>query len=454
MKYSNITAAFVVLVMGAGLAGCLGIGETSPDMVSGSSIPKSHRMAMPSPVHAMAATAMDPVYRENYSAPDDNPVHRASAAPVSTFSIDVDTGAYANVRRHLNQGQLPPADAVRVEELVNYFSYDYPTPNDRETPFQASTEVVPTPWNANTYLMRIGVKAYDIDRSERPAANLVFLLDVSGSMGRPDKLPLLKSAFKLLTEQLTENDRVSMVVYAGAAGVVLEPTAGDQKATIRAALERLNAGGSTNGGQGIRLAYAMAQQGFIEGGINRIILATDGDMNVGVSDFDSLLDMVEKQRQGGVSLTTLGFGQGNYNDHLLEQAANKGNGNHAYIDNLSEARKVLVEELSSTLFTVAKDVKIQVEFNPAQVAEYRLIGYENRMLREEDFTNDKVDAGEIGAGHTVTALYEIATAASDDMYTAVQNQTAREMQNDLVSQLTTALQAMYPVTINQAALAQ
>ncbi len=363
----------------------------------------------------MPPAAQPTVNRENYHAVDDNPVHRVSADPVSTFSVDVDTGSYANVRRFIQNGALPPADAVRIEEMLNYFSYDYPVPQDRAKPFNVSTEVVPTPWNQNTLLMRVGIKAYDIDRSERPAANLVFLLDVSGSMNDTDKLPLLISAFKLLTDQLTERDRIAIVVYAGAAGVVLEPVAGDQTATIRAALERLSAGGSTNGGEGIQLAYALAQQSFIEGGINRVLLATDGDMNMGTAGFDGLLDMIKKQREGGVSLTTLGFGQGNYNDHLLEQLADQGNGNSAYIDSFSEARKVLVTELSSTLFTVASDVKIQIEFNPATVAEYRLIGYENRMLREEDFTNDRVDAGDIGASHTVTALYEIALMGSNGL---------------------------------------
>lgn len=380
----------------------------------------AHGSSAPQPKHNLASrmarlmpmAGQDAVNTEKYSAPDSNPVLRVSEQPVSTFSIDVDTGSYANVRRFLNDGSLPPADAVRVEEMMNYFPYDYPGPQDQETPFNASTEVFPTPWNENTLLMRIGIKAKDIEQAQRPAANLVFLLDVSGSMGASNKLPLLKSAFKLLTAQLTQKDRVAIVVYAGAAGVVLKPISGDQKATIRASLDGLEAGGSTNGGEGIQLAYAMAQQSFIKGGINRVILATDGDMNVGTADFNGLLDMVEKRRNSGISLTTLGLGQGNYNDNLLEQVADKGNGNYSYIDTLSEARKVLVEELTSTLLTVASDVKIQVEFNPASVAEYRLIGYENRMLREEDFTNDKVDAGDIGAGHTVTALYEIALVGS------------------------------------------
>lgn len=392
----------------------VGCGNPEQEMVAiSAAMPPQPMPAMVSGNYAsMSAPVQSFVNTETYVAPDDNPVLRASEHPVSTFSIDVDTGSYANVRRFLNDGSLPPADAVRVEEMVNYFSYDYAGPKDQKTPFKASTEVAPTPWNKNTLLMRIGIKAFDVEAAKRPAANLVFLLDVSGSMGASDKLPLLKSAFKLLTEKLTAKDTVAIVVYAGAAGVVLQPTPGDQKATIRAALDQLEAGGSTNGGEGIELAYALALQSFIEGGINRVIMATDGDMNVGTASFEGLLDMIEKRRQSGISLTTLGFGQGNINDHLLEQAADKGNGNYSYIDSLSEARKVLVEELSSTLQIVASDVKIQVEFNPATVAEYRLIGYENRMLREEDFTNDKVDAGDIGAGHTVTALYEIALVGS------------------------------------------
>jgi Ca-activated chloride channel family protein len=349
---------------------------------------------------------------ERYQHLDDNPVRLVAEDPVSTFSIDVDTGAYANVRRFLNAGQLPPQDAVRVEEMINYFDYQYAPPQNRETPFSVSTEVAPAPWNAQALLLKIGVKGFEIAASERPAANLVFLIDVSGSMQTPDKLPLLKNAFRLLTDQLTARDRVSMVVYAGSSGVVLEPTAGDQKFRIREAIDRLEAGGSTNGAEGVERAYALARSSFIENGVNRVVLATDGDFNVGVVNFEALVDMAERERESGVALTTLGFGQGNYNDELLERLADAGNGNYAYVDTLSEARKVLVSELSSTLFTIAKDVKIQVEFNPAAVVEYRLIGYENRMLAREDFNNDRVDAGEIGAGHRVTALYEIVPAGA------------------------------------------
>jgi Ca-activated chloride channel family protein len=344
---------------------------------------------------------------ESYQHLDDNPVKLAAEHPVSTFSIDVDTGAYANVRRFLNAGQLPPQDAVRVEELINYFDYQYRAPERRETPFNVATELAVSPWNSQAMLLKVGIKGFDVTAADRPAANLVFLIDVSGSMQSPDKLPLLKNAFRLLANQLSARDRVSMVVYGGSSGVVLEPTSGDRKHTILEAIDRLEAGGSTNGAEGIERAYQLARAEHIKGGINRVVLATDGDFNVGVVNFEALVDMAERQRESGTALTTLGFGTGNYNDELLERLADAGNGNYSYIDTLAEARKVLVSELSSTLMTIAKDVKIQVEFNPAEVLEYRLIGYENRMLAREDFSNDKVDAGEIGAGHRITALYEI-----------------------------------------------
>lgn len=350
----------------------------------------------------------EPLDRENYVHFDDNPVKRVAEFPVSTFSIDVDTGSYANIRRMLKAGRIPGKDAVRSEELVNYFSYDYQPPAELSTPFAVYREIAPTPWNEDTYLLHIGIKGYEAGRETLPAANLVFLVDVSGSMNSPDKLGLLKSSLKLLTQRLTTKDRVSLVVYAGASGVVLEPTPGDQKGKIIAALDQLTAGGSTNGASGIHLAYTMAQQAFIPGGINRVLLATDGDFNVGTVNIEQLKDLVEEKRKSGIALTTLGFGTGNYNDHLMEQIADVGNGNYAYIDTLSEAQKVLVDELSATMLTIAKDVKLQIEFNPAVVAEYRLLGYENRVLKREDFNNDKVDAGDIGAGHTVTAIYEIA----------------------------------------------
>jgi len=391
------------------------VSEMQMNQISVSARKRSGRVAAES-VYAMAPSIrvpVEPLNRENYAHLDRNPVRLVTEFPVSTFSIDVDTGAYSNMRRFMNGGSLPPQDAVRTEELINYFTYDYPVPRGREVPFSVSTETALAPWNPERILLRIGIKGYEVPKAERPAANLVFLVDVSGSMHSPAKLPLLKNALKLMTRQLTERDRVSMVVYAGSSGVVLKPTSGDEQAKILGALEQLQAGGSTNGASGIRLAYRMAEQGFIDGGINRVMLATDGDFNVGTVDFDGLVDIVERNRTNGISLTTLGFGAGNYNDHLMEQLADAGNGNHAYIDTLNEGRKVLVEQMTGTLQTIAKDVKIQVEFNPSVVAEYRLIGYENRLLRREDFNNDKIDAGEIGAGHTVTALYELALADSE-----------------------------------------
>jgi len=353
-----------------------------------------------------------PANTEKYAEREDNPVQRASEQPLSTFSIDVDTGSYANVRRMLNDGVRPPADAVRAEEFINYFDYRHPAPTSRAVPFKVSTELAPAPWNAQRQLLMIGIKGYDVPKQNLPPSNLVFLIDTSGSMNSPDKLPLLKSAFSMLTKQLRPQDRISIVVYAGSAGLVLPPTPGDRQQEILDALERLQAGGSTNGGDGIRLAYDTARRSFIKDGVNRVILATDGDFNVGTVGTDALETLVADQRKSGIALTTLGFGQGNYNDELSEKLADVGDGNHAYIDTLQEARKVLVEEMGSTLMTIARDVKIQIEFNPAQVAEYRLIGYENRLLKREDFANDKVDAGDIGAGHEVTALYEITPVGS------------------------------------------
>jgi Ca-activated chloride channel family protein len=354
---------------------------------------------------------MPPQNTENYLPIDTNPVKQVAEAPVSTFSVDVDSGSYANVRRFIMNGQQPPRDAVRVEEMINYFAYDYPAADDLATPFKTTTHIVKTPWNPDTYLLEIGIKGY-LPKGERPAANLVFLIDVSGSMADPDKLPLLKSGMRMLAAQLKPEDKVSIVVYAGAAGVVLEPTAGSDRGKIEAALDRLQAGGSTAGGAGIQLAYAMAKQGHVDGGINRIILATDGDFNVGITSIDELKKMIEENRKSGIALTTLGFGEGNYNDALMEQIADVGNGNYGYVDSLKEAKRLLVDQLDATIQTIAKDVKVQVEFNPAVVAEYRLIGYENRALKREDFNNDRKDAGEIGAGHTVTALYEIALKGS------------------------------------------
>lgn len=346
--------------------------------------------------------------REKYDGEEVSPVKLVASQPVSTFSVDVDTGAYANARRFLTQGQVPPKAAVRTEEMINYFRYDYAKPKDRSQPFSVTTDVARTPWNDDTYLMRIGLRGYDLPREDRPPANLVFLMDVSGSMGAPDKLPLVKTALSGLASELGPKDTVSIVVYAGAAGMVLEPT-NDTRA-IRRALNELRAGGSTAGGAGIQLAYQIAEDNFIKGGVNRVILATDGDFNVGVSNRDALVDMVKDRRDKGITLTTLGFGTGNYNEAIMEQIADHGNGNYAYIDSALEAKKVLGDEMQSTLFTIAKDVKIQVEFNPAVIGQYRLIGYENRALREQDFDNDKIDAGDIGAGHQVTAIYEVVPA--------------------------------------------
>ncbi|MDB4223459.1 VWA domain-containing protein [Granulosicoccus sp.] len=347
---------------------------------------------------------------ETYANYKDNNTIRTSKERVSTFSIDVDTGAYSNMRRILQAGSLPPRDAIRIEELINYFSYDYDGEESQDQPFSVNTEIAPSPWNEKTHLLQIGLKGFSPDSLNEKAANLVFLIDVSGSMDSPNKLGLLKSSISLLSNQLTASDTVSIVVYAGSSGTVLEPTPGDQKKIIHNALARLNAGGSTHGEAGIELAYQIALENFIIDGTNRVILATDGDFNVGISDIEKLKQLIAGKRKSGIALTTLGFGSGNYNDQLMEQLAQEGNGNYAYIDTLSEARKVLVDELESSLLTIAEDVKIQVEFNPATVSEYRLIGYTNRHLANEDFDNDKVDAGEIGAGHTVTALYEIALA--------------------------------------------
>jgi Ca-activated chloride channel family protein len=343
---------------------------------------------------------------EGYSHIDENPFFEIARAPLSTFSIDVDTASYSNTRRFLKDGQLPPKDAVRIEELINYFSYDYPQPVG-DAPFSVTTEISEAPWNPSHRLVHIGLQGKRIPMENMPPANLVFLLDVSGSMNDPLKLPLVKSAMRMLAEQLTARDRVSMVVYAGSSGLVLPSTSGDRKGEILAAIDRLDAGGSTNGGEGIQLAYKIAQENFIKGGVNRVLLATDGDFNVGTTSEGDLVRLIEEKRQSGVFLSVLGFGTGNVKDSTMEKLADKGNGNYAYIDSLSEARKVLGEQIGGTLFTIAKDVKIQVEFNPKQAAAYRLIGYENRLLRDQDFNDDTKDAGEIGAGHTVTALYEV-----------------------------------------------
>jgi len=350
---------------------------------------------------------------EQYESPDENSWKSSKSDPLSTFSIDVDTASYSNFRRFITDHQLPPEDAVRIEEMINYFTYDYKEPRNGD-PVRINTELSKCPWSKTNSILKVGIKGKSIDLKKAPAGNLVFLIDVSGSMMSYNKLPLLKKSFKLLVNNLRKNDSVSIAVYAGAAGTVLEPTKGKNKEKILKAIEKLRAGGSTAGAQGIKLAYKLAEKSFIKGGNNRVILATDGDFNVGISSDSALVKLIEKERKKGIFLTVLGFGMGNYKDSKMEKLADKGNGNYSYIDNLLEAKKVLVNQMSGTLFTIAKDVKIQVEFNPAAVAGYRLIGYENRMLKKEDFNNDKKDAGEVGAGHTVTALYEIIPTGSEN----------------------------------------
>lgn len=353
-----------------------------------------------------------PANTEAYEAPEENIFLNAVKDPLSTFSIDVDAASYANLRRFLYSGQIPPKEAVRTEEMINYFSYDYEQPKGRD-PFSINTEVGAAPWNNKHQLVHIGLQGKDIPTDNLPASNLVFLIDVSGSMASQNKLPLLKAGFKLLIDQLRPEDKVAIVVYAGAAGCVLPSTSGAEKEKIRKALDNLRSGGSTAGGAGIELAYQIAKENFVAEGNNRIILATDGDFNVGSSSNEDMEKLIEQKREEGTFLTVLGFGTGNYKDSKMEILADKGNGNYAYIDNILEAKKVLVNEFGGTLFTIAKDVKIQVEFNPATVKAYRLIGYENRKMAAEDFNNDKKDAGELGSGHTVTALYEIIPAGVD-----------------------------------------
>jgi Ca-activated chloride channel family protein len=354
----------------------------------------------------VAAAAKSEPNTEAYDRIVDNSFVRVDKEPLSTFSIDVDTASYANVRRFLTQNTLPPKDAVRIEEMVNYFPYFYAPPSG-DDPFSVNVEIARCPWNADHRLARIGLKGKDIKFEKRPATNLVFLLDVSGSMNSPDKLPLLKTAMRLLVDQLGENDRVAIVVYAGAEGLALPSTSCQRRQEILSALDSLNASGSTNGGAGINLAYEIAVKNFIPGGTNRVILCTDGDFNVGVTNQGELTRLIEEKAKSKVFLSVFGFGQGNLKDSTMEKLADLGNGNYAYIDTLQEAKKVLVEQMSGTLITIAKDVKIQVDFNPTKVAAYRLIGYENRVLAAKDFNDDKKDAGEIGAGHTVTALYEL-----------------------------------------------
>ncbi len=376
---------------------------------------------------------------EGYAPVNEGGFKDARVNPLSTFSIDVDNASYSNIRRFINMGKLPPADAVRIEEMINYFKYDYPEPVG-EHPFSVYTELAVCPWNKNHQLMHIGLRGKSIDKSDLPSSNIVFLLDVSGSMSDQNKLPLLKSAFGLLVNELRSQDRVAIVVYAGAAGLVLESTPGNRKEVIMAAIDNLEAGGSTAGGAGLRLAYKEAEKNFIKGGNNRIILATDGDFNVGESGNGGMERLVEEKRQLGVFITVLGFGMGNYKDDKMEIIADKGNGNYSYIDNLQEARKVLVREFGGTLFTIAKDVKFQVEFNPLKVKSYRLIGYENRLLNEEDFNDDTKDAGEMGAGHNVTALYELVPAGSDEKMISVdplRYQVNRPIENEIAGEYLT-----------------
>ena len=374
---------------------------------------------------------------ENYADLPPNPVQRVAEQPVSTFSIDVDTGSYSNLRRMLSWGQRPPKDAVRIEEMLNYFDYGDAAPAARAQPFAVHTELAAAPWNSRRLLMRVALKAFEVPAAELPPSNLVFLVDTSGSMQDADKLPLVKQALRELVMQMRPQDRIALVVYAGSAGLVLPPTSGAERTIIINALERLDAGGSTNGGAGIELAYRVARDWKIDGGVNRVVLATDGDFNVGTVDPTALETFVAEQRKHGIALSTLGFGQGNYNDAMAEQLANIGDGNHAYIDSPREARKVLRDEMAGTLLTVAKDVKIQVEFNAAQVAEYRLIGYENRQLKREEFANDAVDAGDIGAGHDVTALYEIALVGSGGEWNAPLKYAAASLPQGTASDIAT-----------------
>ena len=382
--------------------------ESQPMVLGRVELKSAHRIEeVPSP------PGYHDVGRDRFQDITPNPVKIATAEPVSTFSIDVDTSSYSFVRASLNQNILPQADAVRVEEMINYFPYDYPAPVDGAEPFRATATVFTTPWNHNTKLLHIGIKGYSLAAPSKPRSNLVFLIDTSGSMDEPNKLPLLINSMKLLVDSLRSDDTVSIVTYAGNAGTLLEPTRVADRSKIIAALDGLYSAGSTAGAEGIRQAYQLAERSFDRAGVNRVILATDGDFNVGITDPEELKSFVERKRETGIYLSVLGFGRGNYNDELMQTLAQNGNGNAAYIDTLNEARKVLVDEASATLFPIARDVKIQVEFNPEKVSEYRLVGYETRLLAREDFNNDKVDAGEIGSGHTVTAIYELTPRGSD-----------------------------------------
>jgi|TARA_R110002012_G_scaffold61595_1_gene161633 Ca-activated chloride channel family protein len=430
MVLAGVAAAAILTACETSETGQAGDAELQTVTVTGSqqdsSAPPPPPPAPPPPQMVMESRAMlgkamaapvilapAPEFRDQYEDVEQNPVKLVSEEPVSTFSIDVDTASYANVRRFLEDGILPPKDAVRIEELINYFDYTYPQPAEGEAPFSTQVNVMPSPFAEGRELMQIGIQGRDIDRDARPPINLTLLMDVSGSMFSDDKLPLAKQAIKLMLEEMKPTDTIAIVVYAGAAGEILEPTPVSEKRKIVAALEELKAGGSTAGGEGLRLAYSLAEQGLKEDAVNRVMLLTDGDFNVGISDPEQLEDFVSRKRETGIYLSVLGFGRGNYNDAMMQKIAQTGNGTAAYVDTLSEARKILADDLSGNIFPIADDVKIQVEFNPARVAEYRLIGYETRMLDREDFNNDKVDAGDIGAGTSVTAIYEITPVGSD-----------------------------------------
>ena len=426
----TLTFTPMALVMAVALAACssqteqAGTARQQHEVASKPVMAEAKRMVADSAYSGIAPAMVSPQSpmvmpaheeRDRFTEIEDNGIERTSESPVSTFSIDVDTASYSFSRRQITHGRLPQPDAIRLEEWVNYFDYDYPAPATAQTPFLTHVSVTDSPWRAGNKLLHIGIKGYEPKQETRPRANLVFLLDVSGSMMADDKLPLVTRSLRMMVDQMHPEDSVALVVYAGAAGVVLEPTEVREKHKIEAALKQLRAGGSTAGGEGIQLAYDLAAEHFDKDAVNRVILATDGDFNVGVTDQDALEGLITREREKGIYLSVLGFGQGNYNDSLMQTLAQNGNGVAAYIDTLNEARKVLVTEATSSLIPIAQDVKIQVEFNPATVQEYRLLGYETRALAREDFNNDKVDAGEIGAGHTVTAIYEITPAGSAPM---------------------------------------
>ncbi len=430
---TSVRRFFPMLLLSLGvLAGC-GRTALGPDRSTGAVAGMAPQAA--SELSSPAGLSRVELNTEQYDAVVENPFTTALTEPQSTFSIDVDTASYANVRRMLQAGELPPSGAVRIEELINYFNYQYPEPNG-EHPFSVATELAPCPWQPQHQLLRVGLKGKSLAPTERPDCNLVFLLDVSGSMLDAKKLPLVKSALQLLTGELKARDRVAIVVYAGAAGMVLDSTSAQRRADILAAIDNLTAGGSTNGGAGIQLAYRIAEENFIEEGVNRVILCTDGDFNVGTTNDSDLVELVQEKARTNVFLSVLGFGSGNLKDSTMERLADRGNGNYAYIDSLLEARKVLVEQIGGTLVTIAKDVKIQLDFNPQHVQSYRLLGYENRLLANQDFRDDAKDAGEIGAGHTVTAFYEIvpATGAIDAANSATSDARPSEFVKSELSQ--------------------